>query len=516
MFCNKCFVLQNALICFLIIYLIAFCDIFCKDVNENTKPAISLKDCRVYGPGLSANFTVPVRYFFIQLLDKNQQSFSSSPQSLTIQVSGVREKCRIWYQLLQIKEGLFIARYRLYETCLGIQIDIVYENQQVAKAPYIIEGTVFHEQCYCPKPLNEWLFNLNCPSSYPQIDRDLRLFSEINMRYVLEDALKRFNHPGSYSICHYSVISNQVYRKCFGQYVGFSMFMDEILLSLTRKMYLPDIELIANLGDWPLEQRSDAENPIPIFSWCGSKSTKDIVMPTYDITEATLEMMGRVMVDILSIMGNSGPSWEEKNRMAFWRGRDSRQERLDLVKLGREHPELINASLTNFFFFRKEEAEYGPKSEYISFFDFFKYRYQINIDGTVAAYRLPYLLAGGSLVLKQDSDFYEHFYNDLQPMVHYVPFNRNLSNLVEKLQWAIHHDSEAQAIAEKAQNFALSNLMPKDILCYYAVLFKEYSKRLKSENIIHDNMEHVKQPVQKSCFCPDEDKFQNMHSKEEL
>jgi hypothetical protein len=32
---------------------------------------------------------------------------------------------------------------------------------------------------------------------------------------------------------------------------------------------------------------------IPMFSWCGSNDTLDIVMPTYDITEATLECMGR-------------------------------------------------------------------------------------------------------------------------------------------------------------------------------------------------------------------------------
>lgn len=58
-------------------------------------------------------------------------------------------------------------------------------------------------------------------------------------------------------------------------------------------MYLPDMELVSNLGDWPLEQKPVDQNPIPIFSWCGSDSTRDIVMPTYDITEATLEMMGR-------------------------------------------------------------------------------------------------------------------------------------------------------------------------------------------------------------------------------
>ncbi|XP_035233702.1 protein O-glucosyltransferase 2-like [Stegodyphus dumicola] len=282
----------------------------------------------------------------------------------------------------------------------------------------------------------------------------------------------------------------------------------------TSQVYLPDMEFLVNLGDWPLEQRSVNENPIPILSWCGSESTKDIVMPTYDITEATLEMMGRVMVDILSVMGNSGPPWEEKIKVAFWRGRDSRQERLDLIKISRQNPELINASLTNFFFYRKEEAEYGPKAEYISFFDFFKYRYQINIDGTVAAYRLPYLLAGSSLVLKQDSEFYEHFYHDLKPMVHYVPFHRNLSNLVEKLNWALTHDSEAKEIAENAQDYALLHLMPKDILCYYAVLIKEYSKRLKKPSKIHEEMENVNQPLQKNCYCPEFEK--DARKKEEL
>lgn len=67
--------------------------------------------------------------------------------------------------------------------------------------------------------------------------------------------------------------------------------MDTILLSLARKVVLPEIEFFVNLGDWPLVPDTD---PIyPIFSWCGSDSTKDIVMPTYDITESSLEAMGR-------------------------------------------------------------------------------------------------------------------------------------------------------------------------------------------------------------------------------
>lgn len=61
----------------------------------------------------------------------------------------------------------------------------------------------------------------------------------------------------------------------------------------SAQVRLPDVEFFVNLGDWPLEQRKPKDGAVPILSWCGSDSTYDIVMPTYDITEATLEMLGR-------------------------------------------------------------------------------------------------------------------------------------------------------------------------------------------------------------------------------
>ena len=70
------------------------------------------------------------------------------------------------------------------------------------------------------------------------------------------------------------------------------MFMDNILLSMSRKAVLPDMEFLINLGDWPLIKKSISPI-IPMLSWCGSTETADIVLPTYDITEASLECMGR-------------------------------------------------------------------------------------------------------------------------------------------------------------------------------------------------------------------------------
>ncbi len=101
-----------------------------------------------------------------------------------------------------------------------------------------------------------------------------------------------------------------------------------------------------------------------------------------------------------------------------------------------------------------------------------QYKYQINIDGTVAAYRLPYLLAGGSLVLKQDSPYYEHFYQQLEPWVHYIPLYRNISDMQERVMWARENDEEAKKIATNSAMFVRHNLLPEHLYCYAIRLLK--------------------------------------------
>ena len=136
----------------------------------------------------------------------------------------------------------------------------------------------------------------SCPSSVPQIDRDLEIFQN----QIPLDISKHFSylsaqyHPQSASFCHYVIKNNLLHRKCFGEHVGFAMFMDSILLFLLRRAVFPDVNFIANLGDYPLS--GNRKNPVgiaPVFSWCGQKDKFDIVMPTYDLTESSLTAMDR-------------------------------------------------------------------------------------------------------------------------------------------------------------------------------------------------------------------------------
>lgn len=94
------------------------------------------------------------------------------------------------------------------------------------------------------------------------------------------------------------------------------------------------------------------------------------------------------------------------------------------------------------------------------------------MDGTVAAYRLPYLLAGDSLVFKQESKYYEHFYNELKPWVHYVPIKNDLSDLVKLIQTMINDEETAKKISINGQKYARENLAPHNILGYYLQLFQ--------------------------------------------
>ncbi|XP_014206892.1 KDEL motif-containing protein 1 [Copidosoma floridanum] len=459
----------------------------------------------VWGPGLDPeNIILRARYIFLQLVDEQGKNVTKSPGKslVTARITGTTEQgdpCPIWTQIFDCKDGSFIVRYKIFNTCFNFRILLLVKNRVLSLKRNDFKGPIHEEECYCPNPLvHIWLENNECLPSHRQISRDLATFPSVDFDDLRNKIVDKFNKPNSISVCHYVIKDNKIYRKCYGQHVGFKIFTDTILLSLTRKTVLPDVEFFMNLGDWPLV--SEKKDILPIFSWCGSEGFKDIVLPTWDLTESSIEAMGRVMLDMVSVQGNTNSSWNEKIPKMFWRGRDSRRERLDLIDIARNNPDLFNASITNFFFFRNEMAKYGPGEKHTSFFDFFEYKYQLNIDGTVAAYRFPYLLAGDCLVFKQNSKYYEFFYEDVEPFKHYVPVKSDLSDLVEKIKWAMENDAEAFKITKEARLFARNNLMPQNVFCYYVALLYEWSKRLKSTVQVLPEMEQVFQPEHK-CKC---------------
>nr|XP_034971318.1 protein O-glucosyltransferase 3 [Zootoca vivipara] len=406
-------------------------------------------------------------------------------------------------KFLDRNDGSFLMRYRLYGSVKeGLKVEILYGSAHVAESPYILKGPVYHEYCKCPEEDAQiWEKSLSCPSEHPQITEDFAVFPSIDLQRMFDEVPPRFAQKMG-AIVHYTVIGNHIYRRSLGKYTDFKMFSDEMLLSLARKVRLPDVEFYLNVADWPVEHRkeNDTPGPLPILSWCGSMDSADLVLPTYDVTHSTLETLRGVTNDLLSIQGNTGPAWDNKTEQGFFRGRDSREERLQLVQLSKENPELLDAGITGYFFFREKEAELG-KAPLMGFFDFFKYKYQVSIDGTVAAYRFPYLMLGDSLVIKQASQYYEHFYKELAPWTHYVPVKRNLEDLLERIKWAKENDEEVRKIAKEGQAAARELLQPHRFYCYYFKVFQKYAERQAGRPEIRDGMEFVPQPDDRTSVC---------------
>ncbi|CAF3762581.1 unnamed protein product [Adineta steineri] len=465
---------------------------------------------RLYGPGLEASFQVPVRYFYLQAYDSKGQKLNYSTQSsdrIEFHLTRVSDQLSVhsYRKVDDLNDGTYLFRYRLYESVKDLRIFIRFGKQDKV---HVVNGYIYSDGCYCPETnLTQWLNSLQCSSSsLSQLHEDFKLFKQIDMIKVLNKAKEKyFQHPKTYALCHYVIKNNQIYRKCYGEHIAFQMFSDAILLSLSRKVILPDVEFLMNLGDYPLSNNDN--DPLPIISWCGSKQTHDIILPTYEITEATLQMLSRTTLDIFAMSTVRHLSWSKKIPKGFFRGRDSCQERLDLVRLSKKFPDLIDANLTRMFFFRDQMSEFEPFAEYIPMPKFFDYKYQISIDGTVASYRFPYLLAGDSLIFKQTSSYYEYFYRDLIPNKHYIPVKKDLSDLIEKIQWAKTHDDEAQEIVKHAQRFTQHNLLPNHILCYHVQVLQEYAKRLVSPVNVSSDMELVQHEKDEShikkdnCIC---------------
>ncbi|XP_027850815.1 protein O-glucosyltransferase 2-like [Aphis gossypii] len=473
-------------------------------------------DTTIWGPGLDPLIVLPARYFYVQY---DQEKFNIA--DFNVLISGKTKNgnnCRVWTNILDRKDASFIVRYKLYEICYEFRILV--ENKKTLKKywNYFDQGPIYPDECDCSKvSIDTWLSNTKCRTNIEQINNDLNQFKNVNFKTVFGKMAKFYSqHPHSTSVCHYVVKNNLIFRKCYGEYTGFKMFMDNLLLSLNRKVFLPDLEFFVNLGDWPL---SSPKELFPLFSWCGSNYSVDIVMPTYDITESALENMGRVTLDMLSVQGNIEKPWSQKIEKGFWMGRDSSKHRLNLVELSKKNSDILNASITNFFFYKELKEKYGPGKKPISFFKFFDYKYLLNIDGTVAAYRFPYLLVGDSLIFKQESEYYEHFYSELIPWVHYVPVKRHLDDLLDLIDIMMSDDKTARKISLNGQKYAREHLAPHNILGYYLLLFQNYSKFLTSVEV-RPNMDAVistpNSPNQIPCQCEPEPEPSMKNIKTEL
>lgn len=245
-------------------------------------------------------------------------------------------------------------------------------------------------------------------------------------------------------------------------------------------LHLPDCLFLLNVDDSAMCRHvEDPSFPVctaPVLSINRRKDTfRDILVPEF-ASESTRHSV----------------PWEQKQPIAFFRGapycndvehyiggeggRLVNCSRLILSELSRDHPDLLNVSITSDFDFngRKWDAVEGPD---MSTEDHAKFQMLLNLDGYAASTRLAKLLPIDSVVLKQESVFEEYYYRVLQKCVHYVPFwTQHEEDILEVVTGVLADPETAKAISANAQAFALTHLGKGARLRYWEMVLQEYFK----------------------------------------
>ena len=138
---------------------------------------------------------------------------------------------------------------------------------------------------------------------------------------------------------------------------------------------------------------------------------------------------------------------------AGWIGKASHGWRERLVQIAQENPDLLECELMDW------GADWFTPSKFVSTPELVaKYGYLIDIEGYGYSGRLKHLLWSRRPVLLVDRPAKEYFHEHLVPWTHYVPVRRDLTDLVEKVQWLRDHPAEAQAIGQRAYEFSQTHL----------------------------------------------------------
>ena len=86
--------------------------------------------------------------------------------------------------------------------------------------------------------------------------------------------------------------------------------------------------------------------------------------------------------------------------------------------------------------------------------------------------RLLDFLASNVIVLKQESENEEFWYQDLQPYEHYIPFKRDVSDLFEVIRKTVKNETLMQHVS--STHYVLANFNSDYVECHLGHLLYEY------------------------------------------
>ncbi|KAJ6485430.1 glycosyl transferase family 90-domain-containing protein [Mycena vitilis] len=157
--------------------------------------------------------------------------------------------------------------------------------------------------------------------------------------------------------------------------------------------------------------------------------------------------------------------------------------RFKLIDIARKHRDLMDVAITTFAETLCSEGcnrdavitEYNITGNGQPREDVYGYKYAMDVDGTTFSGRFLGLLRSGSLVFK--STIFEEYFNDwVRPFEHFIPILPDLSDLLEKIEWANANPDEAHVIQQRGLEVARRVLTDDQNDCYFFHVLIEWAE----------------------------------------
>jgi hypothetical protein len=299
------------------------------------------------------------------------------------------------------------------------------------------------------------------------------------------------------------------------------------MLETTLKNHkLKDMKFFMNRKDFPIITKNGTEpyhhifgNDVPLTSYKFNEYAPilspthrldiyaDILIPTDNCWQITTQRFFPTRcengyLDTGFNNKNRGVPWKDKIETAMWRGSstgcdvDLRNPRLLITKINQEwknDPKLkgyLDAGVVGQI--KKAKKHISSKEvkrvnlkalgieilEKIPMKEQMKYKYALDIEGNASAYRIGYILSFKSVLLKVESDYTMWIDEYLKPNIHYIPINKDFSNLATTIEWCREHDKECKKIADNAYKL-FRKCFAEDFICKYMAKKLKGMKPLK-------------------------------------
>jgi len=312
------------------------------------------------------------------------------------------------------------------------------------------------------------------------MDRQVEeVFAQFRNGITLADINQAEQTLNSDAVHRFKIINSEVF--------GRESPVKETLKEICAEFPVPDVDFLYVWGDW---MGSNGGVKAPIFTGAAPRGTKGIIL--FEDWYTRLCNWNHMAEQTNAACLNS--PWEMKINKLFWRGSGTDAHysinhwktppRGKLVYYSTIYPDLIDAGFFHFHPWHVDNLDQFwkvvGKKELLPLEEVPNYKYSIDLDGTTCSYPgFMWKLLMNVVVFKQDSEHEMYFYRQTKPWVHYIPVKRDLSDLLEKLAWAMKHDDEARKIAENGREFALSHLMRKPRLLYFYKVLVKYASLQK-------------------------------------